>query len=128
MLPEPRHDELDAVQEGFENAFEDGEGPCLCYDLSHKILETEDVERAREVIAERHQAPFATYLVEAADEKVTVAGAAFEGAEGVFDNPRTTAHQFARALHPCAVTVENIFVLPATNGPLRCFRAQTACL
>jgi hypothetical protein len=59
-----------------------------------------------EVVAERHQAPFATNLVEAADQEVAVVGAAFERAEGMLDNPRSAAHQVGSALHARAVTFE----------------------
>src|SRR5437588_446586 len=35
-----------------------------------------------------------------------------------------SAHQFASILHPRTMTVENVFVLPARDGPQRCLRAQ----
>ena len=99
---------------------------CLCH-AGHEALEAEDIEHAGKVVAERHQAPFAAHLVEAANEEVAIAGAAFERAEGMFDDGGTTAHQVACAFHPRAVTFENIFVLPATDGALRCLRGETTC-
>src|SRR5512144_1267840 len=122
MRPDQRPKELNATWEGFDSAFEDSKRLCLCGDLSHKFFETEDVEDAGEVIAERHQAPFAADLVEAANQEVSVAGAALERAERVLDNPRTTTHQLGGALHPRTMTIENIFVLPATDAALSCLR------
>ena len=58
----------------------------LCCHAGNEALEPEDVEHAGEVVAERHQAPFAADLVEASNEEVPIAGTAFDGAEGVFDN------------------------------------------
>src|ERR1035438_7098656 len=58
------------------------EGFC---DGCNEAIEAENVEHAGEVVAERHQAPFAAYLVEAADEEVLIAGAAFERPEGMLD-------------------------------------------
>src|SRR5216684_4907601 len=92
---------------------------CLCCHVGNEALEAEDVEHAGEVVAERHQAPFAANLVEATNQEVAVSGTAFNGAEGVLHNPGTTSHQFACALHPRAMTFENIFVLPATDGTVR---------
>src|SRR5664280_2513080 len=99
----------------------------LCH-ASHEALEAEDVENAGEIVAERHQAPFAADLVEAADQEVPVAGAAFERAEGMLDNSGTTAHQIACTLHSGAMTFENIFVLPAADVSSGSFRAQTTGL
>ena len=84
-------------------------------------------EYTGEIVAERHQAPFAAHLVEAADQEVAIAGAAFERAEGMFDDGRTTAHQLACALHPRAVAFENIFVLPATDGSLKSLWGEATC-
>ncbi|KRR23258.1 hypothetical protein CQ13_27605 [Bradyrhizobium retamae] len=49
----------------------------------NEALEAEDVEDTGEVVAERHQAPFAAHLIEAANEEVAVSGAALDRAEGV---------------------------------------------
>ena len=122
MRPDQLPNELNAAWEGFDSAFEDSKRLCLCGDLSHKFFETEDVEDAGEVVAERHQAPFAADLVEAANQEVAVAGTALEGAKGMLDNSGTTTHQLACALHPRAMTFENIFVLPATDAALSCLR------
>jgi hypothetical protein len=65
------------------------------------------------VEAERHQAPFAANLFEAANEEVAIAGAAFERAEGMFDDGGTTAHQVACAFHPRAMTFEKLRIGPA---------------
>ena len=86
--------------------------------MRDEAVEAENVEQAGEVVAERHQTPFATHLVEAADEEVLIAGAAFERPEGVLDDGGATAHQFACALHPRTMTFENIFVLPARDDAL----------
>jgi len=77
-------------------------------DGCNEALETEDVEHAGKVVTERHQAPFAANLVEAAKEEVAIAGAAFEGAEGVLDNGGPAAHQSVCActLHPRAMTFD----------------------
>src|SRR5882757_11194321 len=85
------------------------QGNCLC-DGGHKALEAEDIEHAGKVVTERHQAPFAADLVEAANQKVAIAGAAFERAKGMFDDGGTTAHQLACTFHPRPMTFENIFV------------------
>src|SRR5690349_15796735 len=92
-----------------------GEGHSGLCDGGHKALEAEDIEHTGEVVAERHQAPFAADLVEAANEEVAIAGAAFERAEGMLDDGGTTAHQVACAFDPRAMTFENILVLPATD-------------
>src|SRR5260221_10897199 len=105
MRPECRQNELDAVQGGGKSVF--ARQKHLCYHVCDEALETEDIEHAGEVVAERHQAPFAAHLVEAANEEVTIAGAAFERAEGMLDDGGTTAHQVACALHPRAMTFEN---------------------
>ena len=99
----------------------------LCCHVGDEALETEDVEHAGEVVAERHQAPFAANLVEAANQEMAVSGAAFEGPKGMLDNAGTAAHQLARALHPRAMTFENIFVFPTSDGPSRCLRGETTC-
>ena len=39
-------------------------------------------------------------------------------------SPGSAAHQLVCAPHPCAMTIENVFVLPAADGPPRCLRAQ----
>src|ERR1700728_2111443 len=99
-------------------------------DACNELLEAENVEQAGEVVAERHQAPFATDLIEAADEEVLIAGAAFERPEGVLDDGGAAAHQFACpfACHPLAMTVENIFVFPAKDAAVFCLRRETRCL
>ncbi len=63
-------------------------------DACNEALKPEDVEDAGEVVAERHQAPFAANLVEAADQEMAIAGAALESTKGMLDNRRATAHQF----------------------------------
>jgi hypothetical protein len=55
------------------------EGFC---DARHEVFEAQDVEQASEFVAERHQAALASYLVEAANEEVPIAGAAFDGSKG----------------------------------------------
>src|ERR1035438_2512373 len=91
------------------------EGFC---DGCNEAIEAENVEHAGEVVAERHQAPFAAYLVEAADEEVLIAGAAFERPEGMLDDGGAATHQLACvfACHPGAMTVQNRFVLPAKDA------------
>src|SRR5258705_7318518 len=97
MCPECRQSEPNAVQEGCKS-FVNYKG--LCCHVGNEALKAEDIEHAGEVVAERHQAPFAANLVEAANQEVAVSRAAFEGAEGMFDDPGATAHQFARTFHP----------------------------
>src|ERR1700730_16071231 len=97
----------------------------LCGHAGNEALETEDIEHAGEVVAKRHQAPFAANLVEAAKEEVPIAGAAFDCAERMLDKPGATAHQLACALHPGAMTFENILVLPASDGAVGCLRSET---
>src|ERR1700686_4477497 len=96
-------------------------------DGCNEAIEAENVEHAGEVVAERHQAPFAANLVEAADEEVLIAGAAFERPEGGLDDGGAAPHQFARAFacHPLAMTVENIFVLPAADAAAVCLGRKT---
>jgi hypothetical protein len=55
------------------------EGFC---DTRHEVFEAQDVEQASEFVAERHQTPLAANLVEAANEEVPIAGAAFDGSKG----------------------------------------------
>src|SRR6516225_5368176 len=83
VCPECPHNEPDALWGGCNTAMADCAG--LRCDVGHKAIETENVEHAGEIVAERHQAPFAANLVEAANEEVPIAGAAFDGAEGVLD-------------------------------------------
>ena len=123
MCPECPENELIAVQGGCKRVLANCE--CLCGHVGNKAFETEDIKHAGEVVAERHQAPFAANLVEATNQEVAVSGPAFDGAEGVLDEPGTTAHQFACASHPCSMTFENIFVLPAPDGTLRCLPGET---
>src|ERR1700761_4302185 len=89
----------------------------LC-EVGSEALEAENVEHAGEIVAERHQAPFATNLFEAADQEVLIAGAAFERPERMLDDGGASAHQFGRtfARHPLAVAVENLFVLPTADA------------
>ena len=94
MFPECAQKGLNAVQGARKGVLERCECPGQVRD---KVLEAQDVEHAGEVVAECHQAPFATYLVEAAKEKVPIAGAAFERAEGMLDDGGPTAHQVACA-------------------------------
>src|SRR3984893_3309801 len=103
---------------------------CLFRHVRDEAVEAENVEHAGEVVAERHQAPFASNLVEAADEEVLIAGAAFERPEGELDDGGAPAHQFtcAFACHPVAMTVENIFVPPAADAPAFCLRRKTRSL
>ena len=97
--------------------------------MRDEAVEAENVEQAGEVVAERHQTPFATHLVEAADEEVLIAGAAFERPEGVLDDGGAATHQFAAfACHPLAMPVENIFVFPAKDAAVFCLRSETGCL
>ena len=51
--------------------------------VGQECVDAEDAQHAGEVVAERHQAPFAAHLVEAAQQEVAVSGAAFERAEGM---------------------------------------------
>ena len=66
----------------------------LCH-FGTAAFEPEDVEYAGEVVAECHQAPFTADFVEAAYQEMAIARAALERAKWMFDNCRTTAHQFA---------------------------------
>jgi len=95
----------------------------------NEALKAEDIENAGEVVAERHQAPFAANLVETANQEVPVAGAAFERPEGMLDNGGTAAHQFicVGTLHPGAMTFDDVFVLPAADEALSCLRCETTC-
>ena len=70
--------------------------------------------------AEREETP-----CEAADQEMSIAGTAFDRAEGMLDNAGTAAHQFARALHPRAMAFENVFMFPATDGPVTSLRGET---
>ena len=125
IRPEFPQNEPNAVQGGCRSA-PAKEGGKFCCHAGDKALEAEDVEDAGEIVTERHQAPFAAHLVEAAEEEVPVSGAAFDRAEGMLDDRRSTTHQFTSALHPCAVTFEDIFMLPAVDDPLICIWRETA--
>src|SRR5215210_5003722 len=96
-------EKLNAVQGGCKSA---QRALSFCCHAGDEALKAEDVEDAGEVVTEPHQVPFAAHLVEAAQEEVPVSGAAFDRAEGVLDDRRSPTHQFASALHPCAVTFE----------------------
>ena len=100
MCPECPQNELNAVQGGSKSVFANCE--CLCCHVGNKALETEDVEYAREVVAERHQAPLAADLVEATDQEVAVSGAAFDRAEGMLDNAGTTDGEVVWSWRPDA--------------------------
>ena len=82
-------------------------------------IEPDDVEHAGEVVAQRHQAPFAAHLVEAADEEVAVAGAAFERTEGVIGEFGAAVHPSLGVLHPGAKPLDHVFMLPAADGARR---------
>ena len=94
--------------------------------IGHEAVEAEDVEHAGEVVAERHQAPFAAHLVEAADEEVAVTSPAFEGAEGVFGEFGPAAHPSVGVLHPRAMSFQHRFMLPAVDGARRRLDGDTA--
>src|SRR5258707_15405356 len=96
-------------------------------DACNESLEAHNVENACEVVTERHQAQFAANLVEAAHQEVPVTGAAFESAEGMLHDGGAAAHQFVGAMHPCAMTFENIFVLPAGDDTCSFLSAETPC-
>ena len=49
---------------------------------------------------------------------MAIASAAFERAEGMFDQAGPLAHQCASFLHPLPVTIDHLFVLPAIDGAL----------
>jgi hypothetical protein len=88
-------------------------------EVGEEAVEPDDGEDAGEVVGERHQAPFAADLVEAAHQEMAVAGAAFEGAERMLGEAGATAHQRAGILHPLSMAFENVFVLPAMDGARR---------
>src|SRR5690242_20580918 len=50
----------------------------LLGEVGEEAIEAENVEHAGKIVTERHQAPFAADLVEAADQEVLIAGTAFE--------------------------------------------------
>src|SRR5207249_3373201 len=98
-----------------------GQNLSLCHPIvkeRDEVVEADNVQRASEIVAERHQAPFAADLVEAADQEVAIAGAAFERAEWMFDQAGALAHQCAGILHPFLVTIDHRFVLPAVDRAL----------
>ena len=72
------------------------------------------------VVAERHQAPFTAHLVEATKEEVPISRTAFDRAEGMFDDSRSTAHQLVSGPHPGAMTLEDILMLPAMDDASIC--------
>ena len=86
------------------------------------MFKAKNVENASEVIAERHQAPFTANLVEASNQKVPIARAAFDCPKRMLDDGGSASHQFVCALHPCTMSFENIFMLPAANGPYKSLR------
>src|SRR5215468_1983043 len=96
------------------------------HQMGDEAIEPNDGEHAREVVAERHQAPFAAHLVEAAHQKVAVAGPAFEGAERVLGERSAAAHLRISVFHPRAVSVEHGFMLPTLDGTRRCLGRETA--
>jgi hypothetical protein len=121
--PECAQNTVGRVPEGCEGALTRQKGSC---DASHETFEAEDVEDAGKVVAERHQAPFTANFVEAPNKEVPIAGAAFDSAEGMFDDGGSSAHQLVRALHARPMTFENILVFPAIDDALRGILAETA--
>src|SRR5215472_17119697 len=83
---------------------------------SQPTVETEGAQHPAEVVAERHQAPFAADLGEAAHQEVTVAGAACESAERVFGQRLAAAHHvFASDVHARAVPLDHVLVHPTLD-------------
>ena len=82
----------------------------------NEALDAEDVEDACEVVAKRHQAPFSANLVEAAKQEVAVSCAALDRAEGMLGDGEPAAHQLVCALHPGTMSLQNILMLPASDG------------
>ncbi|MEA2948773.1 MAG: hypothetical protein QOI40_4103, partial [Alphaproteobacteria bacterium] len=82
-----------------------------------KAVEPDDVEHAGEVVAQRHQAPLAAHLVEAAHEEVAIAGTAFERAEGMLSEGGPAPHYSAGfgPRHPRAMAVDYGLMLPAMD-------------
>src|SRR6185437_13172356 len=87
--------------------------------VGDEAIEPKDGERAREVVAQGHQAPLTAHLIEASNEEVAVAGPAFEGAEGVFGEFGSASHLSASVLHPGAMAFQHRFMLPAIDGARR---------
>jgi hypothetical protein len=57
---------------------------------------------------------------------VAVAGPAFEGAEGMFDNFGPAAHLSVGIFHPRTMPLEDGFVLPAVDGAPWCLEGEAA--
>src|SRR5690348_13678178 len=94
--------------------------------MRDELLKSDDIEHAREVVTKRHQAPLAPHLLETADEKVAVTGAAFEGAKGVLCQFSSAAHLCFGIFHSRPVPFENGFMLPPLHGTRRCLGRQAA--
>src|ERR1700755_2495522 len=96
--------------------------------LGHEAVEAENVKQAREVVAERHQAPLAAHLVEAANKEVPISGSTFEGAEGMLCQSGTGEHHggslFLR--HPCAKTLDPALIPPPIYLPPPRFGGEAA--
>src|SRR5262249_42273638 len=87
--------------------------------MGHEGVDADDLEHAGEVVAQRHQAPFAANLVEAADQEVPVTSPAFERAEGMLGEFGAAAHLCRGVLHAGAMPFEHVFVFPAIDGARR---------
>jgi hypothetical protein len=81
-----------------------------------EAVDADNVEHAGKVVGERHEAPLAAHLVEASQQEVAVAGAAFERAERVFSQAGTAAHHPSGGLHPLPMAIEYVLMHPATDG------------
>ena len=87
----------------------------VSWPVGQECVDAEDAQHAGEVVAERHQAPFAAHLVEAAQQEVAVSGAAFERAEGMLHQGCPAAHDGVRLRHPRAVPLDHILMHPAIH-------------
>jgi hypothetical protein len=96
------------------------------HEVGHEPVEAEDAQHAREVVAERHQAPLAAHLVEATHEEMAVAGATFERAERMLHQACAAAHQRAGSLHPLPMPFDDVLVHPPKDLARRPLVSDTA--
>src|SRR5262245_26159639 len=69
---------LHEADDGNQNTQNRAQG-CPSREVVHERLEAKNAQYPAKIVAECHEAPLAAHLVEAADQEVAIAGAAFEG-------------------------------------------------
>ena len=73
-------------------------------------IESDDVQHPTEIVAGRHQSPFAAHLLKTAHQEMGPASPMFQRAKRMFDKASTFAHFAARAFHARTLTLYDSFI------------------